>query len=55
MILAAGGTHPGILVIRFDNDPKRDMSDWQVARAIANLQSAGLSLENEVYILNHWR
>ena len=55
VVQAANGTHPGLLVIRFDNDPKRDMSEPQIVRAIGNLESAGVPLANQVYILNHWR
>ena len=49
------GTHPGILIIRFDNDPTRDMTPRHIVTAIARLESAGVPLENQVYILNHWR
>ena len=49
------GTHPGILIIRFDNDPTRDMTPRHIVTAIAHLESAGVPLENQVYILNHWR
>jgi hypothetical protein len=49
------GSHPGILVIRFDNDPSRDMKDHDVVRAIANLEQAGVPIAGELHILNHWR
>ena len=49
------GTHPGILIIRFDNDPTRDMTPRHIVTAIAHLESAGVPRENQVYILNHWR
>jgi predicted nuclease of predicted toxin-antitoxin system len=52
---AAGGTHAGILVVRLDNDPNRDMKDRDIVRAIANLEKAGVPIANELHILNHWR
>jgi predicted nuclease of predicted toxin-antitoxin system len=55
VVQAAHGTHPGLLIIRFDNDPTRDMTPRQIVTAIATLESAGVPLENQVYILNHWR
>jgi predicted nuclease of predicted toxin-antitoxin system len=55
LILAARGRHPGILVVRADNDPRRDLKDRDIVRAIANLEAAGVSIESEFHILNHWR
>jgi len=55
LLQAAGGAHGGIVVVRSDNDPSRDMKDRDVARAIANLDAAGVPIANEVHILNHWR
>jgi predicted nuclease of predicted toxin-antitoxin system len=55
LLLAAGGKHAGLLVVRSDNDPSRDMKDRDVARAIVNLEAAGVPVSNEFHILNHWR
>jgi len=33
LVMLAGGSHPGILVVRRDNDPTRDMSPSAIARA----------------------
>lgn len=55
VVQVARGTHPGILIIRFENDPTRDMTPRQIATALANLATAAVPLENQVYILNHWR
>jgi len=55
VVQAAHGTHPGILIIRFDNDPRRDMTPRQIVLAIAALEAAGVPMMNHVYILNHWR
>jgi hypothetical protein len=55
LVHATGGRHPGLLVVRFDNDPSRDMRDRDVVRAIANLEGAGVHVANEFHVLNHWR
>jgi len=55
VVQTAHGMHPGILIIRFENDPMRDMTLRHIVAAIAHLESAGVPLENQVYILNHWR
>jgi hypothetical protein len=54
-VQVAGGTHPGILVVRSDNDSSRDMKDRDIVWAIANLERAGAPVANEFHILNHWR
>lgn len=55
LIQAAQGRHPGIIAVRLDNDPSRDMKDSEVVRAIRNLESSGMPLANEFHVLNHWR
>lgn len=55
LVQGTGGDHPGILVVRFDNDPSRDMKDQDTVRAIANLGNAGVAIRGEFHILNHWR
>ena len=55
LVHATGGKHPGLLVVRLDNDPSRDMKDREIARAIGNLEGAGVSIANEFHVLNHWR
>lgn len=55
LILQAQGHHPAILVVRRDNDAKRDLSASGIVRAIRNLLAAGVSLKDEYHILNHWR
>jgi len=55
VVQTAHGTHPGILIIRFDNDPTRDMTLRHIVTAISRLESTGIPLENHIYILNHWR
>ena len=48
-------SHPGILLIYQDNDPDRDMSNGEVARAIANLEQAGVEIAGSCHVLNAWR
>jgi predicted nuclease of predicted toxin-antitoxin system len=55
LIIQASGHHPGILVVRRDNNPRRDLSPRGIVRAIRNLESAGVPLADRFYILNHWR
>jgi hypothetical protein len=55
LVRATGGRHAGILVVRADNNPARDMKDRDIIRALINLASAAIPIENEFHILNHWR
>jgi predicted nuclease of predicted toxin-antitoxin system len=55
LVQATQGRHAGLLVVRSDNDPSRDMKDRDIARAIANLEAAGVPTANEFHSLNHWR
>ncbi len=55
LIRAAGGAHPGILIVRYDNDTRRDLTQKGIVLAIANLLAANVPIENEFIILNDWR
>ena len=55
LVLTCGGRHFGIIVVRFDNDPRKDMKPKHIVAAIAKLESSGLTLDNQFVILNHWR
>jgi predicted nuclease of predicted toxin-antitoxin system len=55
LIQATLGRHTGILAIRFDNDPTRDMKDSEIVRAIRNLEKSCAPTANAFHILNHWR
>ncbi len=46
--------HAGIL-FRQDNDPRRDLNQQGIVRAINNLLAAGIPTEDQYIILNHWR
>jgi predicted nuclease of predicted toxin-antitoxin system len=55
LVMITGGHHPGILIVRKDNNPKRDLTDGGIVRAISKLLAAGVPLTDQFYVLNHWR
>jgi predicted nuclease of predicted toxin-antitoxin system len=55
LAMQVGGHHPGILVVRRDNDPKRDLTPSGIVRAIRNLVAANIPERDAFIILNHWR
>jgi hypothetical protein len=55
LVLSAGGHHPGVLVVRRDNNRKRDMKPHDIVRAIGNLLKAGIPIEDGYHILNSYR
>lgn len=55
LVLTCGGRHPGILLIRHDNDPKHDMKPKHIATALEKLAAAMPDLTNHIVVLNHWR
>jgi predicted nuclease of predicted toxin-antitoxin system len=55
LVLTSGGSHPGILLVRYDNDPTRDMKAKHIVTAIGKLERVGLDLHNQVVVLNQWR
>jgi hypothetical protein len=55
LVMITGGHHPGILVVRKDNNPKRDLNAPGIVRAIGKLLAAGVQLTDQFHVLNHWR
>ncbi len=55
LIIQAQGHHPGIFVVRQDNDPTRDLTPKGIVRAIRKFETAGVPIRNEFVVLNHWR
>jgi len=55
LIVEAQRHHPGILVVRKDNYPKRDLKAPGIVRAIANLLAATVAVADQYVILNQWR
>ena len=55
LVMTAGGHHPGMLIVRFDADPRHNMSHRQIGVAITKLESASVPVADQVHVLNHWR
>jgi hypothetical protein len=55
LIMAAGGHHPGILIVRFDSDPRHNLTDRAIAGAITKLEVAGIAIADHIHVLNQWR
>ncbi len=55
LVIGAGGHHPGVLVVRRDNNPKRDLDAKGIVRALRKLIRAGAPIADRLTILNHWR
>ncbi len=55
LVQEAHGHHPGILAVRWDNDPTRDLTPKGIVAAIRKLESAGVPIGGEYTVLNHWR
>ena len=55
LIVEAGGAHPGILIVRKDNDASRDMTPRGMTSALGRLVTSAIEMPNEFIILNHWR
>ena len=55
LLMAAGGHHPGMLVVRFDSDPRNNMTDRGIATAISKLEASGVLVRDHIHVLNEWR
>jgi hypothetical protein len=55
VVLAAKGHLDGILVVRYDLNPRNNMSPGDIARALRNLESAGVAIADSLHELNHWQ
>jgi predicted nuclease of predicted toxin-antitoxin system len=55
VVFAARGHHEGILVVRYDKDPRNNMSPGDIARAVRNLERAGIAIADSYHELNHWQ
>ncbi len=54
-IFASGGHHPGLLIVRFDNDPRHNLTDRGIVTALGNLEASGVTITDQLHVLNHWR
>jgi predicted nuclease of predicted toxin-antitoxin system len=55
LIMAARGHHSGLLLIRFDDNPRHNMTERGIATALGKLAASGAPLADQVHVLNHWR
>jgi predicted nuclease of predicted toxin-antitoxin system len=55
LVTAAAGHHAGILIVRFDNDPRHNLSDRSIATAISKLESSAVPTRDQIHVLNQWR
>ena len=55
LISAAEGRHSGILTIRTENNPRRDLTERGIVHALRKLEASGFDLANQFYTLNDWR
>jgi predicted nuclease of predicted toxin-antitoxin system len=55
LIAEARGHHFGILIVRRENDPTRDLTPKGIVSALRKLEASGVPIENEYIVLNHWR
>jgi predicted nuclease of predicted toxin-antitoxin system len=55
LVLTSGGSHPGILVVRYENDSTKDMKPKHIAAAIIKLTKSGIYVTDGYVVLNHWR
>lgn len=55
LVILVGGHHPGLLTVRRDNDPTRDLTPKRIVQATRKLLTANVPIVDELHILNHWR
>ena len=55
LVVGCSGVHFGILLVRKDNDPRKDMTNRGIVTAIGKVEQAYADLGNELVILNDWR
>ncbi len=55
LVMEVHGHHFGILMVRFDNNPKRDLDARGIVRAVRRLQAANIPVANQFLFLNQWR
>jgi predicted nuclease of predicted toxin-antitoxin system len=55
LIMEATGHHPGILIVRRDDDTRRNLSPRDIVRALRKRETAGVLLRDHYYHLNAWQ
>jgi predicted nuclease of predicted toxin-antitoxin system len=52
LVMAAAGHHVGILIVRFDNEPRHNLTDRGIATAISKLESSRVPIRDQIHVLN---
>jgi hypothetical protein len=55
LIMAASGHHAGMMIVRFDNDPRHNLTDRGISTALSKLESSGVPIADRIHVLNQWR
>jgi predicted nuclease of predicted toxin-antitoxin system len=55
LILTSGGSHPGILVVRYERDSTKNMKPKHIAAAVTKLEKSGMACTDTLIVLNQWR
>ena len=53
LIMQVQGHYPGLLIVRRDNDPARDLKPSGIVRALRKLLTASVPICDQFHILNH--
>jgi hypothetical protein len=54
LVIAAAGHHAGILIVRFDNDRRHNLTDRGIGTAITKLEAPGVGIRDRIHVLNQW-
>jgi predicted nuclease of predicted toxin-antitoxin system len=55
LIQLTGGSHPGIILLRYDNNTGKDMRSKDIIIALGKLERASFDVTNQLVVLNQWR
>jgi hypothetical protein len=55
LVIDSGGHHPGVLVVRRGNDPRKDLTSRGIVSALRKLLQAAAPIPDSLHILNQWR
>ncbi|MBI1830344.1 MAG: DUF5615 family PIN-like protein [Planctomycetes bacterium] len=55
LVVDLQGHHAGVLTVRRDNEPKRDLTPAGIVRALRNLLAAHAPIADQCIVLNLWR
>lgn len=55
LVIGSGGKHPGVLLVKSEQDRRKGMSPGAIVMAINKLEKSGAPVENEATVLNQWR